>query len=627
MGLRLVQLAPGVRQLAPGVRQLCLPRPVLRPAVIQGLPALDELVHAIPELGFAVPEGCPLGVDGVQDLLPVLLQEAGIGLLQPLPEPLKGFLDSVLGLALRQGAYQLLQSGGLLRQPGDGAADLLPVRQGGGCDRIPERCQSGVGIGKEGSHRLLRLRVLCQKPVHQLLRIPSQHQGEGRQPFLKLRHTGLIFRLAALQLLPSGGQLGGPVLIPRQAVLILGKTHLILRQAVLVLPPAILELRQAVSISRLVVIQCHQGVGQLLLGIRQALLPALGFPGQGLLSVPVFLPAVIQRFPGVQKLFPGVGKLGVGLGLGVGKLPLGVRELFIGLVHNLLPPQGRPDLRQRLQVGNGGVHQGLVGIGEGHLFRRAIDGEIGGGIVIHGEGALRKAQEGRCLAGAQGGGPPLHADVEGGLHHAHHGELRPGQGIRIGPLGPELHGVAHRRVHLGEHQFVRHALILRLRQSALQHREAVQLLRQGVDLHHGVAALGVRLPGGGEGVDEEDALRGLCRGLRRQGGDVVLREAQGGEDLNVHEMRLVHIAVDGLLHVRRRGPEAGEEGHRQRRQNKNGEEAALAVLHLPQEILLQRPHHDVLLSGNSWLLTTRSPLPAWGGGCTASPPRCRCGCG
>ena len=594
------ELRPGVIQfpfrlvqLRPGGGELRLTRPVLRPAVVQLLPAVDELPDTVKELGLALRQLVPLGLDGIQGLLPVLDQLRMVGLhgLQPVPGRLQGLLRGGAQRAvLRQGGHQFLQLRDLSLQLGDGLVNGLVVRQGGLVQGIPGGGQGRVRVVKEGLDLRPGLRVLREEAVHQRLRGLPQGDGHGPQLLLELGHPGRILRLSGLQLPPSGGQLSRAGLILGKAVFILRLAVPELRQGLLILPLAVLPLGKTLGVGGLVFVQRCQGVRQLLLRVGE-LLPGLGgLLRQGLLPVPIVPPAVIQLPPGVLELAPGVGELLLRLGPGVVQLPLGVRQFLIGLVHDGLPPQGRPDLRQLLQLRQRGIHNGLVGVREGHLLRRALHREVGGGVVIHGKGALGKAEEGRGLPGAEGGGPPLQADVEGGLDHAHHGELRPGQRIRIGPLGPQVQGVADDHVHLGEHQPVHHALVLRLRHPAVQQGQLVQFLGQGVDLHHGVAALGVRLHGGGEGVDEIDPLGPLHRGLRRHGVDVLPGEAQGGEHLHVHELRLVHISIEGPLHVRRRGPEAGEKGHRQRRQDKDREEAALAVLHLPQEILLQCPH-------------------------------------
>ena len=72
--------------------------------------------------------------------------------------------------------------------------------------------------------------------------------------------------------------------------------------------------------------------------------------------------------------------------------------------------------------------------------------------------------------------------------------------------------------------------------------------------------------------------------LEGQHGDVLVGKTQGGQDMQVHQIVCVVIAVGGALHVGRSGSQAGQKGHRQRRQQKQGEKPAGGLSDLPESV-------------------------------------------
>ena len=172
--------------------------------------------------------------------------------------------------------------------------------------------------------------------------------------------AGLELSVGVIQMPLAGAVLRQAVVVLVPAVLHLLLVFLVFRQAVLILRQAVQVLLVAVGVLGLAVGQLRQGVGQFLLAVGQFLLRVGDLPAEGIQSVVVFRPAVVQLGPGVGELLLRVGELLLRLGLGVVQFRLGVVQLLRGLVHQALPAQLRPLLAQRLQRVHHAVHQIVI---------------------------------------------------------------------------------------------------------------------------------------------------------------------------------------------------------------------------------------------------------------------------
>ena len=332
------------------------------------------------------------------------------------------------------------------------------------------------------------------------------------------------------------------------AVLVLRQALFIFFPALSGLPLAVLIVYNALGVLLLAVIQLDLGVRKFFFCIGEFLLGIRCFLGQGLLTFAQVRPAVVQLGSGVQQLLPGVGKLLLCLRLGVVQLLLRLLQLLVGVVYQLLPPEGGAFLAQRLQSVDDPVQQVGVVTVKGGEFLGPLHQQKGGGIGVHVEGGRRQVHIGGYLAGAQGGGAPFHTDVIGAHHGAHNGKGGGSQGIGIVPLGLELEGVSHLQAQGLQEIFLHGTFVRCLRQSSVSDGDLIDALRQGPDLHHDI-----QVRAGGKGVDVPDALHIQDVRLAAEDLQVLLRQAQGGHDLDVHEVLRVQITVAGVFHVRRGG--------------------------------------------------------------------------
>ena len=331
---------------------------------------------------------------------------------------------------------------------------------------------------------------------------------------------------AVVELGPGVGKLLFGLLVLGKAVLVLRQTLLIGSHTVLVRFDRILIFEDALGVVLLAVVQLDLGVNELLFAVGDLLFRVGYLPAEGLLGVTKLPPAVIQLRPGIGELRPGIIEFLLRLGLGVSQFLLRLGELFVGLVHQALPAELGPLLTQGFQGVGGVLHQIGVAVIEGGLGRRIRHLQVDGGIVIHGEGLLRQVDVGRHLAGAQGGGAPLHTDVEGAGDGAHDGEAALRQGVLIVPLGLESQRVPHGKAQGSQDIPIHGALRRCFRQPPGIHLQLVQPPGQGVDLGHDVHPLR-----GGEGVDDIGGLPVLDLRPGQQDVQVVFREAQSREHL------------------------------------------------------------------------------------------------
>ena len=288
------------------------------------------------------------------------------------------------------------------------------------------------------------------------------------------------------------------------------------------------------------------------------------------MAVPLFL--------GLVQLGLAVGELGVGLLLGLLQLVLGLGDGVAGLVI----PQGGTLPGEGLELGLQLVDEGLVRVAVGLQLRRPGGDEVGVGVVVHGEGLDGQDEVGVHTAGAQGGGPPLNGEVQGRVGGAHDGDLLHGQGVGVVPVpGVQGDGVPDGQPAGRQEEGLCETFVLGLGEAALQQGGLVDVLRPGVgeELHHHLL-----VGQGDQGVHRVSPLGGLDAILLPQGGDVVLGEAQGGGDAQVHQLLGVEIGVGGGLHVRSGDPEPRQETHRQGGEDQQGEEPGEGVADLPQGV-------------------------------------------
>ena len=355
--------------------------------------------------------------------------------------------------------------------------------------------------------------------------------------------------------------LGQPALIPGQAVLILSQPLPVPGQPVLVLDPPIVQLR-------LGVVQLAGRVRQLPGRVRQ-------LPVQGVPPLPVVRPALVQLLPGVVQLPPAVRQLLIRLRPGIVQLRLGLVQLRLGVPDEGFVPDLRPLRPQRVQAVQQGLRPVLILVAVAVQLPQALPGEVGGGVVVIGEVFPRHKQEGVHRAAAQGGGAPVGAHVQRAVHHAHDGVAGAGEIPLVFLLQGQLQGVPQLQPQLHQQQALGDALVGGLRQAAPLHLQQVEPLRQGAHADDAVHRRGIHRPG---------PLHLLHPVRRRQGVQILLGQPQGGQHPAVHEPGAVVVPVGGVLHVRRGGPQARQEGHRQRGQHQDGQKAAEGVPDLPDGV-------------------------------------------
>ena len=387
--------------------------------------------------------------------------------------------------------------------------------------------------------------------------IAGAGQQIGLHQLVELALSGAVLGLAVVQLVQGAAQppLACPVL--RQAVLILLQAVLVLGIAVLVFVQAVLVVPAAIVVFLPAVVQLRPGVRQLLL-------------------------VVVQLHQGVVQLRLAVSNLLLCLRLCVRQLLLRLRQLFVGLADDLLSPEAGPLVGKRLQAVRQAVDPVRIGvvIAEKRFrpFRQQVEVRIG----LHGKGAQRQQHKGGHLAGAERRCAPVRAHIQRGVGGAHDGEgLRP-QGVRIVAVaGVQGQGVPQLQAGLLQQQRLHQALPGVLRQAALYQPGGVDsgifckrenfynivVVRQ---VDHGVHGIG--------------PLHRRHTGLLRQGLRVLVRQTQGGEDMEVHQVLLVKIQIRRLLHIRGRGPQARQEAHCQGGEDQQGEKAAEGVSDLPQSV-------------------------------------------
>ena len=395
-------------------------------------------------------------------------------------------------------------------------------------------------------------------------------------------------------LFPALVQLGLLLVQGGGGLLVLGQPVLVLGQPLVVRRPGVGQVGLALP-------QLGQGVVQLALGVG-------GLPRQGVLPVVVVRPAVVQLPSAVLELLPGVGQLLFRIRPGVLEFIPGVVQLGLGVPDELVIPGLGPLLGQGVQAVHQLLEPVLVLVPVGVQAGQPLPGEVGAGVVLKGEILPRYVNKGVHRAAAQGGGPPVQGHIQGGIHHPRDGIDGVGQIPLAVLLQGELQLVPYLKAQLHQQQALGDALVRRLGQAALLHLQQVEPLRQGAHADDAVHGHRVQVPA---------ALHRLNALRPGQGLQIPVGQPQGGQDVAVHQMGAVVVVVGGVLHVRRGGAQAGQEGHRQRRQHQNGQKAVHGAPDLPDGVGAQVVfvgYHSISSTGVGWALRSTAatrPLLMW----------------
>ena len=142
---------------------------------------------------------------------------------------------------------------------------------------------------------------------------------------------------------------------------------------------------------------------------------------QFLLAVVVILPAVVELPACIIQFFLRVAELFVGLGLRVVQLFLCIVELFRRFIDQIIVPQLRARVAERLQLVDDGVDiVVIVAVKRGHL-RRAGNAHIGCRVVVERERLARQVQIRLDRAAAKRRRAALHREVHRRAHCANNG--------------------------------------------------------------------------------------------------------------------------------------------------------------------------------------------------------------
>ena len=363
------------------------------------------------------------------------------------------------------------------------------------------------------------------------------------------------------------------------------------------------------------------GLGELGLGVGLALGKRFGALGVLLLAVLDFLLvggkggggrvqlalALVQLLLGRIQLSTGVGEFRFRPSLFLLVFRPRLVQIGLGLGLQAVHPGFFPGRGDALDGGHDPGHLVVVGVAVGGKLCCALHGDVG----LH-VGHIRIESLGQhvheLLDGARADGGGAHgrrADVERRVHAPHHGELGGGQSV--------LH-VAHRRVdrdRVAEPRRPAHnavveddALVGGFGPAALHQIEPVEVVRvvggdgglvhlhrrrcrrrQRVHAHHVLLVVQGGQHIGGIGRLHARDARHIAQGL-----DVLIRETQGRDDADVHEIGAVVVGVGRQLHIRRRHAQPGVEAAAQRHDGGNGDKAPERVADGADNIFVERLH-------------------------------------
>ena len=317
--------------------------------------------------------------------------------------------------------------------------------------------------------------------------------------------------------------------------------------------------------------------------------------------------ALVQLFLGRIQLGAGIGELGLRAGLLFFVFRSRLVQIGLGLGLQAIHPGLFPGRRDALDGGHNAGHAIVVGVAVGGKLCRPFHGDVGlhvGHVRI--EGLRQHVHE--LLDGARANGGGAHgrrADVERRVHAPHHGELGFRQRVlhiahrRINRHRvPQRGGTAHNAVVEDD------ALVGRGGPTAFHQIEPVEIIRviggdgarvrlhrrrrrgrQRVHAHHVLLVVQ-----GGQHVGRIGRLHARDAGHIAQGLDVLIRETQGRDDADVHEIGAVVVGVGRQLHIRRRHAQPGVEAAAQRHDGGNGDKAPERVADGADNIFVERLH-------------------------------------
>ena len=441
-------------------------------------------------------------------------------------------------------------------------------------------------LGRRGTVGVTVLR----QPADEIIQLRGIHAhlcGEGVYPLLVGIGVGIQLGFGVGQLLFGGIQL-------RQAVIILLQPGLVLGLAFLKLFAGGFQLGGVGSQFFLARLQLRFGITQLGFGIGQlsrAVVELCFVGGQFVQAVQILALTVIDFFLAVGQLLSAVGQFGgsisqllVGFGLGVVVLGPGVVKLSACVGDDAVIPRFAPRIGNGFDVGLDRVDVGLVDVAQAVLFKRAGGGQVDLGVGLVGKILLWDVENQLDCAIAHAGGLALEAEIVGVVYDAHDGILGCVElGVKV------LVGFAHHQsgadgigLLLSGAGFY-DALAGCLRQAALDEIEPVD----GVIVRRGQAV-----------CSADDGVtvcfnQQVCRVTRlhlahtidpAERRDVLVGQAQGGDNAQVVEVAIVHITFHRLFHVDGCGVEPGQKADAQCHDGKHGGKTADGIFKRPQGI-------------------------------------------
>ena len=442
-------------------------------------------------------------------------------------------------------------------------------------------------LGRRGTVGVTVLR----QPADEIIQLRGIHAhlcGEGVYPLLVGIGVGIQLGFGVGQLLFGGIQL-------RQAVIILLQPGLVLSLAFLKLFAGGFQLGGVGSQFFLSCLQLRFSVPQLGFGIGQlsrTVVELCFVGGQFVQAVQIPAFSVVDFFLAVGQLLSAVGQFGggisqllVGFGLSVVVLGPGVVKLSACVGDDAVIPRFAPRIGNGFDIGLDRVDVGLVDVAQAVLFKRAVGGQVDFGVGFVGEILLWDVENQLDCAVAHAGGLTLEAEIVGVVYDAHDGILgRVELGVKV------LVGFAHHQsgadgiglLLLSGAGFY-DALAGCLRQAALDEIEPVD----GVIVRRGQAVCAAD-----DGVTVYFNQQ-VCRVTRlhlahtidpAERRDVLVGQAQGGDNAQVVEVAIVHITFHRLFHVDGCGVEPGQKADAQCHDGKHGGKTADGIFKRPQGI-------------------------------------------
>ena len=217
-----------------------------------------------------------------------------------------------------------------------------------------------------------------------------------------------------------------------------------------------------------------------------------------------------------------------------------------------------------------------------------VQGEPDFRIVIQIQALFRHIEEGRHLAVADAGGPPLIVQVQGRVRRAHHRELRDGKAVQniLGVLPGDLQGASQGVI--AHNVSVRQTLSRLFRHTSAGQGHGIDRHRELVDLIDRVVRLLLVM----EQHVEADAALGFGHAVHfRNRGHVLGLKAQGGQELIVEKGMLIQKHLGCFDHGRLGHLQPREEAGAQGNDAQDGQVPPQAAPDLPDKVFSCRPTH------------------------------------